>query len=191
MNLRTIENLYARTKSYIERNGLSDAVIRTGEGIKDSINDYFYNHEMQSMTEHADMGCMDEADEPYKISLLIPAYNTDHRALRRLLNSLSKQSYRNFEAIIADASDDDSLIELVEEFRTEDENNTRLIYTRLKENKGISENTKMRKNPAKAGFFFLWPLLANKALSRYNMIDYSYLIVGMAYEDNRYFVKTG
>ena len=141
MNLRTIENLYARTKSYIERNGLSDAVIRTGEGIKDSINDYFYNHEMQSMTEHADMGCMDEADEPYKISLLIPAYNTDHRALRRLLNSLSKQSYRNFEAIIADASDDDSLIELVEEFRTEDENNTRLIYTRLKENKGISENT--------------------------------------------------
>lgn len=57
--------------------------------------------------------------------------------------------------------------------------------------KGISENTKMRKNPAKAGFFFLWPLLANKVLSRYNMIDYSYLIVGMAYEDNRYFVKTG
>ena len=141
MNLRTLENIYARTKSYIERNGITDTLIRSGEGIKDSCSDYLYNREVQRKKSSDILKTAGEVEKAVKISLLIPAYNTDHIAFIRLLNSLAGQTYRNFEAIIADASDDDSLKGLVDEFKAADEKNTEIIYFKIDENRGISANT--------------------------------------------------
>ena len=139
MNLRTIENLYARAKSYAERNGLADLLIRSGEGVKDSFEDYFYDREVKSRLALKEAKAELPVENSYKISLLIPAYNTRPGDLKRLLKSLSRQKYRNFETIIADASDEGKLKNLIDEFCDSDENNTQIVYLALDENKGISE----------------------------------------------------
>ena len=51
-----------------------------------------------------------------KISICIPAYKRVHY-LKRLLDSISIQTYKNYEIIITDDSDDDTVYELAEEYK--------------------------------------------------------------------------
>ena len=69
-----------------------------------------------------------------KISVLVPAYETKEHYFIDLIDSLLKQTYSNWELIIADGSKDDHLSKLV----IADE---RIRYIKLKRNTGISGNT--------------------------------------------------
>lgn len=51
------------------------------------------------------------------ISICIPAYKRVHY-LKRLLNSIEIQNFKDFEVIISDDSDDDSVLELVNQFKS-------------------------------------------------------------------------
>ena len=72
-----------------------------------------------------------------KISIVIPLYNTKQEFLKALLDSVCNQSYANWELCLADGSTSDD----VETYIKANYPDERIRYERLKENKGISENT--------------------------------------------------
>lgn len=75
-----------------------------------------------------------------KISILTPLYNTPEKYLREMIESVQAQTYQNWELCLADGSDDDhASVGLIA--RSYAENDERIIYRHLPENKGISGNT--------------------------------------------------
>ncbi len=71
-----------------------------------------------------------------KISVVVPCFNTPPAYLCELINSCIKNSYQNFELILADASADDRLKDTVASF-----SDKRIVYKKLEANTGISGNT--------------------------------------------------
>lgn len=73
------------------------------------------------------------------VSLLLPTYNTDHDFLRECLDSVLAQVYENWElCIVDDASTDDTVRTIIEEYATAD---TRIKYKFLKKNRHIADST--------------------------------------------------
>ncbi|MCI8599125.1 MAG: glycosyltransferase [Lachnospiraceae bacterium] len=72
------------------------------------------------------------------ISILVPAYETPEKFLRQMIESVLGQSYENVELCIADGSSSEKVRQVAEEYARQDH---RLRYEKLRENKGISENT--------------------------------------------------
>ncbi len=72
----------------------------------------------------------------YKFSIVVPAYETDVIYFGEMVESVCRQTYPNWQLVIADASKTDKLSEKMADYTDE-----RICYVRLKDNKGISENT--------------------------------------------------
>ncbi len=77
---------------------------------------------------------------PYmpKISIIVPLYNTPEKFLKEMIESVVNQSYSNWQLVLADASDKDLpyIKNTVDSFK-----DSRIVWHKLAENKGISENT--------------------------------------------------
>lgn len=74
-----------------------------------------------------------------KISIIVPAYKTPEAFLRQMMDSLLAQTYANWELCIANASPEDASMEYVlKEYAKKD---SRILWKKLEENKGIAENT--------------------------------------------------
>lgn len=75
-----------------------------------------------------------------KFSVLVPLYNTPEKFLREMLESVQNQTYKEWELCLADASDEKHayVSEVVAAYAKK---NARIKYTKLSDNKGISENT--------------------------------------------------
>lgn len=73
-----------------------------------------------------------------KISIVIPLYNTPLQYLKAMLDSVLAQTYSVFEVCLADGSDDSAVGDFI---RKQYGGEKRIRYKKLKENKGISENT--------------------------------------------------
>lgn len=75
-----------------------------------------------------------------KFSVLVPLYNTPKNYLEQMIESVSWQTYGNWELCLADGSDDahSYVGEYCRELAKKD---SRIVYQKLSENKGISENT--------------------------------------------------
>ena len=74
-----------------------------------------------------------------KISIIVPAYKTPEMFLRQMIDSLLVQTYENWELCIANASPEDASMEYVlKEYAKKD---SRILWKKLEENKGIAENT--------------------------------------------------
>ncbi len=71
-----------------------------------------------------------------KFSILVPAYETNEKYLREMMDSVLNQSYRNLELILADASSSNRVEAVVATYQ-----DARVIYKRLSCNGGISMNT--------------------------------------------------
>lgn len=72
----------------------------------------------------------------HTISIVVPCYHTNSRHLSEMIESVRQQTYPLWELILADATEDDSVEQVV---RTVED--ARVFYVRLAENKGIAENT--------------------------------------------------
>ena len=72
----------------------------------------------------------------YRFSIVVPAYETNEIFFSEMIDSVCRQTYAYWQLVIADASKSDKLKEKMAEYDDE-----RICYVRLKENKGISENT--------------------------------------------------
>lgn len=80
-----------------------------------------------------------------KVSLVVPAFETDAFFLKELLISVMNQTYQNWELIVADGSSSSKVEDFISEYIVKEPE--RICYKRLEENGGISQNTN-------AGFLF-------------------------------------
>lgn len=71
-----------------------------------------------------------------KFSIIVPTYKTPAEFLAAMVESVLEQTYTNFELILADASPDASVKEVLKKYKDE-----RIVYLPLEKNGGISENT--------------------------------------------------
>ncbi len=75
-----------------------------------------------------------------KFSILVPLYNTPTDFLKQMLTSVQNQTYENWELCLADGSDENHsyVQKMCLQLAARDK---RIVYKKLTENKGISENT--------------------------------------------------
>ena len=80
--------------------------------------------------------------EQYLISILVPLYNTPEKFLKEMIDSVLEQTYGNWQLCMADGSDE-SHSYVGDVCRSYMEKDPRILYRKLRENRGISENTNM------------------------------------------------
>lgn len=85
------------------------------------------------------------------VTIGMPVYN-DKLFLRKALDSIIAQSFRNFELIISDDNSTDGSSDICAEYAKKDD---RITYIRQPENIGISKNMKYLLDKAK-GEYFMW-----------------------------------
>lgn len=125
-----------RTAGYLKKNGIKDTVYAVAERL-DQKRKYKYRYEAPSEAELARQRSF-VFREPVLISVVVPAYETKDVFMQDLILSLEDQTYRKFELVIADASETDSVKNLVEDFQKQFDF---IRYIRLESNDGISDNT--------------------------------------------------
>lgn len=86
------------------------------------------------------------------VSVAVPLYNTPPRFLRELLRSLRRQTYANWELVLADASDAGNDVPRRIAGRVRDK---RVRYLRLAENGGIARNTNAALDAAQGEYLAL------------------------------------
>ena len=72
------------------------------------------------------------------VSIIIPLYNTPLNYLKELMDSLVQQSYKNIQICLADGSTQPEVGKFIKRKYGKD---ARVLYKKLKENRGISSNT--------------------------------------------------
>lgn len=75
-----------------------------------------------------------------RVSVLVPLYNTPENFLREMIESVQTQTYQNWELCLADGSDDEHRF-VGDICREYSDNDSRILYKKLSENRGISDNT--------------------------------------------------
>lgn len=70
------------------------------------------------------------------ISIVVPTYNTPPKYLCEMIDSVVNQTYSNWELVLADATEGDSLLRIVASY-----GDKRIRYIRLRDNAGIANNT--------------------------------------------------
>ena len=72
------------------------------------------------------------------ISIIVPLYNTPEIYLKEMINSCINQTYKNWELLLADGSTITTIETICKEYQL---NDSRIVYKKLDENKGISNNS--------------------------------------------------
>ncbi len=124
---------WKKTYYYLKKNGIKAALLAARERAFLKEENYQYIPVSQ---EELDRQSSYQFQHKILFSILVPVYHTPREYFIEMIESLRTQSYGNFELILADASKDDSLKEIVDQIE-----DNRIRYIKLNENKGISENT--------------------------------------------------
>lgn len=74
------------------------------------------------------------------ISIVVPTFCTPENFLTEMLDSVHNQSYSNWQLCVADASPDEEVKRLIEDYIQEKQEN-RIVYKHLEKNLGIAQNT--------------------------------------------------
>lgn len=123
-----------KTAYYLKRNGLKETWRAVMERLQKENGRYFYEAPDEDELERQRRECR-EVKEPV-FSILVPLYRTPEKYLRELIDSVRAQTYPAWELILADASENGDLVQMVRGY-----GDTRIVYFRLQENGGISENS--------------------------------------------------
>lgn len=123
-----------KTLRYLKKNGIRQAFYAVRERIDtEKTEDYTYVMPDKRVLEEQ---IRQARKMKTRFSILVPAYETDERYLREMIDSVLGQTYGNFELILADASECDRVEAVVKTY-----SDKRILYRRLKQNAGISANT--------------------------------------------------
>ena len=126
-----------RTIRYMKRNGVLNAYYAAKERMElNAASDYTYAVPDDGELANQRKITEEEGKWPH-IALVIPAYNTPEQYLTEAIESVIQQSYSNWMLVISDASDDEGVRKTVKRY----DQDARIRYLKLDENKGISENT--------------------------------------------------
>ncbi|MCM1188906.1 MAG: glycosyltransferase [bacterium] len=130
----SIANL-KKTIYYLRRNGLTKTVCAAGERLRGTgEKDYRWEPVPKEILESQ----REQAAELSRVrfSIVVPAYRTPPEYLAKMLESVLSQTYPNWELLLTDATEDDSVKTVVDSF-----GDCRVRYCRLPKNNGIAENT--------------------------------------------------
>lgn len=125
--------------SYIKKYGYKQYKRHLGELLDKAETEYDVWFEKHRVTE-SELDAQRKVKFEYepKISICIPLYNTPLQFLKAIVDSVVYQSYGNWELCLADGSTKDEVGEYIKE---QYGNDSRIVYERLAENKGIAGNT--------------------------------------------------
>ncbi len=141
MDPKTVRENIVKIKDYTGRNGVKAALFRIAEGIKESAGDRKYSLERDKLPPYIPGEDQEIPENAPVISVVIPVFGPDMDDFAHLLDSLAVQSYKNFETVIVDAGSDSSIYEVVKVYAEDPGISLKIKYRKLKENRGISENT--------------------------------------------------
>ena len=133
--LLSVANL-KKTINYLKKNGLKDTYYAALERIV-TRKQRKYQYEQPAEEELERQRNTSWSWRP-KLSLVVPAYETKPLFMQDLILSVVEQTYRNYELVIADASETDVVEKVVKDFQTQYEG---IVYVDLGGNEGISDNT--------------------------------------------------
>lgn len=130
-----------KTIYYFKRNGVKKTFYAVKERLNEKHSDAycFVPIDSESLSKQKSLLEAQGKEEGKKfplISILVPAYRTKEVFLRELVESLLCQSYPYWELVLADATEDRSVLDVIETYK-----DNRIHYVKLQENGGISENT--------------------------------------------------
>lgn len=123
-----------KTLNYIRRNGIFKTVYAVKERkayLKSNAYTYVPIDESTRLSQVQDSVALQTG-----FSLLVPAYETDPKYLKAMIESVRAQTHGKWELIIADASKSNVVADAVSGF-----DDIRIKYVRLEENGGIAANT--------------------------------------------------
>ena len=124
-----------KTIQYFKRNGLRDTCLAALDRMKQSEDSHYtYEPPIPAVLEVQKQQILTK--NSIRFSILVPVYRTPVEYLQAMIESVLAQSYSNFELIIADASEETALKEVIDTYRDQ-----RIRYLPLAQNKGIAENT--------------------------------------------------
>ncbi len=134
-----IKNAVMKTIAYAKRNGSRAAFFAALERLSESRKEkYTYIPLSEAVLEEQkkEYRLLAEAGNCVRFSIVVPLYNTPEVYLRQMIESVIHQTYGNWELVLTDASE--KPLEVVKEYTQDD---PRIFYYHLEENKGISVNT--------------------------------------------------
>lgn len=144
LNLTNLKKTYY----YLKRNGISKAIGAALERVQGAYYaDYTYTEPKAGVLQAQRETCF---EKDITFSIVVPAYETKETFLQQLLESLLKQTYSNWELILADASPSDKVKRYVGKY-----NDSRIRYIKLEKNDGISGNTNQGIREAKGEYIGL------------------------------------
>lgn len=136
-----------RAYSYLRRNGVRETCYKAMERLRRDRDEADYDQLRLLFVPDGETLLHQRKTEfakNYKISILVPTFETPETFLRQMLKSVMNQSYDNWELCIADGSDSDHVKRVVMEtvgFFAGYAGADRIRYRKLEKNKGIAENT--------------------------------------------------
>lgn len=140
-------NSVRKAINYCKRNGIKDTLIVSAERLLNGNGGYGYRPvsalEIVKQKER-------EFVNGAHFSIVVPAYETNPKFLRQLINSVIGQTYSQWELIIADASDSNVVVDTVMHYT-----DNRVRYVKLPGNDGISENTNVAIDAARGDYIGL------------------------------------
>ncbi|MDO4302676.1 MAG: glycosyltransferase [Bacillota bacterium] len=123
-----------KTWNYLKKNGIRPTYYAARERMESAaFMEYSYEQPKESVLLAQRQ---EQFDSPVRFSIIVPAYETKEEYLRAMISSVLEQTYDNFELIIADASESESVETVIRDY-----SDKRIKYRHLKSNSGISSNT--------------------------------------------------
>ena len=139
---------------YLKRKGFKAFVRRIRRGPQDekvSYNTYFHLHEPTK--EELDRQRKHVFSYQPKISLIVATFNTPLNYLKEMIETVTNQTYANWELCIADGSTNDEVEKYVKDHYAQDD---KIRFVRLQENYGISGNMNAAMDIATGDFIALY-----------------------------------
>lgn len=136
-----------RVVSYLRRNGVKETFYKVTERMHTDAENRGYHEEALAKIPTDDELARQSKHSfihRYKFSILVPTYETDPVFLRKMVKSVTDQSYSGWELCIADGSDTDAVKNEIEKILKELKDTplaARIKYQKLEKNEGISANT--------------------------------------------------
>lgn len=146
-----------KTLYYLQRNGLKETWISVRERLMEKDSDRYLfvpctESELRMQSER-------QWENPVIFSIIVPLYRTPEEYLQRMIASVLQQSYPHWELILADATEDDSILQTLTRQGFLEVSGAaldpRIHYIHLEKNAGIAENTNQALPYATGGYIGL------------------------------------
>ena len=144
----SVKTNLAKVRRYFKKNGIVNTLYATVERVFFA---YYKQYTYEGVSEEKLKEQRNtEFHNRVLVSIVVPTYETKEEHLREMIESVLSQTYSDFELILADASNTKTVEEITNTYK-----DARIVYHKLANNAGISENTNEGIKIAKGSYIAL------------------------------------